>query len=111
MGPRSFDNAGTPLHADNATVIKERIYRDKQNPDILHDEMTTTDNSLTRPWTATRKYKRDRKVLWTENNCTEGNNHVVIGKENYFLSADGYLMPAKKGQAPPDLRYFKQSLR
>jgi hypothetical protein len=26
-----------------------------------------------------------------------------------MLSADGYLMPAKKGQAPPDLRYFNQS--
>jgi hypothetical protein len=32
---------------------------------------------------------------------------VVIGKESYFLSADGYLMPAKKGQQPPDARYFK----
>jgi hypothetical protein len=30
----------------------------------------------------------------------------MIGKENYFMSADGYLMPAKKGQQPPDLRYF-----
>jgi len=26
-----------------------------------------------------------------------------------MLSADGYLMPAKKDQPPPDLRYFKQS--
>jgi len=26
-----------------------------------------------------------------------------------MLSADGYLMPAKKDQAPPDLRYFKQT--
>jgi hypothetical protein len=25
------------------------------------------------------------------------------------MSADGYLMPAKKGQVPPDLRYFKQT--
>jgi hypothetical protein len=24
-----------------------------------------------------------------------------------MLSADGFLMPAKKGQVPPDLRYFK----
>jgi hypothetical protein len=23
------------------------------------------------------------------------------------MSADGFLMPVKKGQAPPDLRYFK----
>jgi hypothetical protein len=36
---------------------------------------------------------------------------VRIGKDGYFLSADGYLMPTKKGQAPPDLRYFKSSQR
>jgi len=46
-------------------------------------------------------------VIWTENNYTEGNNHIVIGKENYYMSGDGYLMPARKGQLPPDLRYFK----
>jgi hypothetical protein len=39
--------------------------------------------------------------------CTENNVHVAVGKEEYFLSADGLLMPARKGQAPPDLRYFK----
>jgi hypothetical protein len=32
---------------------------------------------------------------------------VIIGHEGYYLSADGFLMPVKKGQAPPDLRYFK----
>jgi len=107
-GPRVWDQSGMPMHADNAAVIKERIFLDKANPDVLHDEMTTTDHSLTRPWTAMRNFKRERKVVWTENNCTEGNNHVVIGKENYFRSGDGYLMPARKDQPPPDLRYFKQ---
>jgi hypothetical protein len=33
--------------------------------------------------------------------------HARIGKGNYSLSGDGLLMPAKKGQAPPDLRYFR----
>ena len=46
---------------------------------------------------------------WREDVCAEGNNHVGIGNENYFLSADGYLMPAKKDQSPPDLRYFNQT--
>jgi hypothetical protein len=32
---------------------------------------------------------------------------VEIGGESYFLGADGILMPAKKDQPPPDLRYFK----
>jgi hypothetical protein len=33
---------------------------------------------------------------------------VRIGSEIYMLSADGLLMPAKKNQPPPDLKYFKQ---
>ena len=48
-------------------------------------------------------------MIWNEDNCGENNNHVVIGKDNYFLSADGYLMPTRKDQKPPDLRYFNQT--
>jgi hypothetical protein len=44
---------------------------------------------------------------WNEENCPETNNHVVVGKEDYMVSWDGYLMPTKKGQQAPDLRYFK----
>ncbi len=41
---------------------------------------------------------------------TENNNQIpASARENYFLSGDGLLMPAKKDQAPPDLRYFKQT--
>ena len=47
--------------------------------------------------------------IWSPHGvCAESNNHVSIGKENYYLSADGYLMPTKKGQPPPDLRYFNR---
>jgi hypothetical protein len=41
----------------------------------------------------------------------EGNNHVKVGNEYYFRSFDGQLMPTKKDQVPPDLRYFKQNSR
>jgi hypothetical protein len=109
MGPRSFDNAGIPLHADNQTVIKERIYRDKQDPEVIHDEMTTIDHALTRPWTVDKTYRLTKNPHWVQNICSVGNNHVVIGKEAYFLSADGHLMPTKKDQAPPDVRYFNQT--
>ena len=108
-GPRSFDASGIPLHEDNQTVVKERIYLDKADPDILHDEVTTIDHALTRPWTVIKNYHRVRNPVWVEAICAEGNQHVRIGAESYMLSADGYLMPAKKGQAPPDLRYFNQS--
>ena len=70
-GPRALETTGLPLHRDNQTIVKERIYFDKTEPGILHDEITLIDN------------------------------------DNYMLSADGLLMPSKKGQKPPDLRYFK----
>ncbi len=28
--------------------------------------------------------------------------------QSYMLSAEGFLMPTKKNQPPPDLRYFKK---
>jgi hypothetical protein len=106
-GPRTYENSGLPLHPDNAGIIKERIYLDRRDPDLLHDEITSIDHALTRPWTVIKTYRRERQVLWEDYNCSENNNHVVIGDEPYFLSGDGYLMPTKKGQPPPDLRYFK----
>jgi hypothetical protein len=108
-GPRVFDPSGIPLHKDNQTVVKERIYLDKANPDILHDEITTIDHALTRPWTVMKNYRRHRDPRWVEAVCMEANPHLRIGKENYMMSADGYLMPAKKDQPPPDLRYFNQA--
>lgn len=52
--------------------------------------------------------QRGLSAQWPESFCVTGNVNVVICKENYIMSADGFLMPAKKDQAPPDLRYFKQ---
>jgi hypothetical protein len=107
-GPRAFDSSGIPLHRDNQTVVKERIYIDKANPDRVRDEVTVIDNALTRPWTATKTYSRepDAQPFWREVNCGENNNHVEIARENYMLGADGHLMPTRKDQPPPDLRYF-----
>ena len=56
-----------------------------------------------------KSYRRVSDPIRYENNCAEHNVHVLIGKENYFLSADGHLMPARKDQPPPDLRYFKKT--
>ncbi|HKA73890.1 MAG TPA: hypothetical protein VKE26_18910 [Xanthobacteraceae bacterium] len=108
-GPRTFDASGIPLHKDNQTIVKERIYLDKANPNILHAEVTTTDNALTRPWTVIKNYRRERKPIWFEYVCAEGNHHVAIGKENYYISQDGYLMPTRKNQPAPDLKYFNQA--
>jgi hypothetical protein len=106
-GPRTFDGS-IPLHKDNQTVVMERIYADRSDPNMLHNEITTIDHALARPWTVTRNYRRARQAIWFEYPCGENNEHVFIGKENYYLSADGDLMPARKDQAPPDLRNFDQ---
>jgi len=109
-GPRAYDTSGLPLHSDNRTIVKERIYLDKQDPKLMWDEITTFDDALTRPWTVMKKYARDTEPNpnWIEAVCTENNPHVHIQNDNYFVSADGLLMPARKGQKPPDLRYFAQ---
>jgi hypothetical protein len=112
-GPRVFDSSGLPLHYDNLSVFKERIHLDKADPNILHDEITVIDHALTRPWTADKRYVRNADPLseWLESVCTEYNAQVFVGKENYYLSADGFLMPARKNQKPPDTRYFKQTAK
>jgi hypothetical protein len=110
-GPRAYDHTGLPLHFDNQSTFKERFYLDKANPGILHVEITVVDHALTQPWSVHKTYRRNPnpRPNWPEPDCSADNAIIVIGKENYFLSADGLLMPAKKDQPPPDLRYFKQS--
>ncbi|HWF94993.1 MAG TPA: hypothetical protein VG291_08575 [Xanthobacteraceae bacterium] len=110
-GPRVYDASGLPFHEDNETVIHERIYLDKADPDLLHDDITVMDHALTRPFSASKRYMRnkDPQPVWLEAQCADGNHHVLIGKENYYVSEDGYLMPVKKDQPPPDLKFFKKA--
>ncbi len=109
--PRTYDATGIPFHADGQTVIKERIFGDKANPNLLYDEITSYDHALTQPWTVTKRYVRnsDPRPLWRETVCSEANPHVEIAGQGYMISADGFLMPVRKNQVPPDLRYFKQT--
>jgi hypothetical protein len=108
-GPRVFESTGLPLHQDNQTIVKERIYLDRGDKDALHDEITTIDHALSHPWTVDRIYLREQNPRWLEKSCHEANSHIAIGAEQFFLSADGKLMPVRAGQPPPDLRYFKDA--
>jgi hypothetical protein len=110
-GPRAYDNSGRTLHRDNQSVIKERFFLDPADRNTLHDEITVVDHALTRPWTVMKTYKRDPspQPYWHEDVCAENNPHISIGGEVYMLSADGFIMPQKQGQKPPDLRYFAPS--
>jgi hypothetical protein len=109
-GPRVYDASGIPLHRDNQSIIKERFYLDQTESNRLYDEITVIDHALTRPWTVTKSFRRNDqpRPWWPEYVCADGQSHVQIGREAYFLSADGLLMPAKKDQPPPDLRFFQQ---
>ncbi len=109
-GNRVYDISGLPLHRDNQSVFKERIFVDKNDPKILHDEITVIDHALTRPWTVDKRYVRSANpnAQWPEFICNEYNGQVMIGGENYYLSAEGLLMPVRKDQPPPELKYFKK---
>jgi hypothetical protein len=110
-GPRAYDATGLPLHSDNESVFKERMFRDKDDPNLMHDVITVYDHALTQPWTVDKKYVRgpNPRPVWGEAYCTENQSMIAIGNDAYWLSGDGFLMPVRKGQAPPDLRYFKSS--
>jgi hypothetical protein len=109
-GPRHYDAAGVPLHHDNQSIFKERFFLDQADRNLLHDEITTIDHALTRPWTVTRDFRRNPnpRPEWDEFVCAEGNVYVEIEHQAYYLSADGLVMPMSKGQKPPDLRYFRE---
>jgi hypothetical protein len=108
--PHTYDAQGIPFHDDNQAVIKERIYLDKADKNLLHDDITSYDHALTQPWTKNRTYKRspDAKPVWFEDACAADNAMVKIGNDPYFLSPDGLLMPTRKDQPPPDVRYFNR---
>ncbi len=107
-GPRLFDSTGIPLHADNETVVKERLYLDKKDPDILRNVITTFDHALTQPWTVSRFYRREHNPIYEEYPCTEDNRWVAIGGELYLADGEGYLMPIQKNQPPPDPKYLQK---
>jgi hypothetical protein len=110
-GPRAYEVTGIPFHEDNQTIIRERFYLDKANPNTLYDEISVIDHALTRPYTKVQRLvrKTDPRPVWMSETCPEDNVWIKIGNEAYYRNvADGHLMPARKDQPPPDLSYFKQ---
>jgi hypothetical protein len=108
-GPRNFDQQGIPLHEDSQSIVKERFFLDKADKDLMHLEITTIDHALTEPWSVAKIFRREPDPIWMFVDCSEDNHHVWVGKDDYFVSHDGFLMPTKKDQAPPDMRYFNRA--
>jgi hypothetical protein len=107
-GLRLMDNSGIPLASDGETVVKEKIYLDKADPDIMHNEITTIDHAFTLPWTVSRFYRRVHDGRPQEDNCAEENRLVVIGGWMYLADSEGYLMPLQKDEPPPDPKLFQK---
>src|SRR5436309_3262418 len=84
-GPRALDPAGMPVHADNQSIVKERMFFDKADPKVLHDEIALIDHAFTRPWTVLKTYRRDpaRPPIWTEQICAAITANIQIGNELY----------------------------
>jgi hypothetical protein len=97
-GPRSIDSTGVVLHENNQTVVREEIRRIDQN--TLEDKITTIDDAFTRPWVINQRYKHNAKdFVWVEYVCAEGNRHIKLGDEWYFINdAEGVLEPTREGQ-------------
>ena len=107
-GLRLVENSGIPLASDGDTVVKERLYLDRADPDVMHNEITTIDHAFTHPWVVSRFYKRVRDARPQEDNCAEENRLIVIGGRTYFTDPDGYLMPIQKDEPPPDPQLFQK---
>ena len=108
-GPRAYDPTGLPLDFDNESTFKERFFIDKADPNLLHDVITVFDHALTQPWTVRQDLPPQfgSQPEWPEYYCHVTNRRIVLGEENYLLNDEGVLLPTRKDQPPPDLRYFK----
>ncbi len=101
LGDRVYDASGLPFHRDGNTVVKARIFLDKADKKRLA-ELGAVAMPPSNP---------KARALWRTAVCAENNTRVKIEDEHYFLSADGKLMPTRKDQPPPDLRYFTRKQR
>ncbi len=97
-GPRSIDSTGVVFHENNQTEVTEEIRRIDAN--TLEDKITTVDDAFTRPWTINQRYNhKSEDIIWVEYVCAEGNRHIKLGDEWYFLNDDeGVLEPTRAGQ-------------
>ena len=113
-GPRALDPTGIPVHVDNQSIVKERIHLDKADP-----KRARRRSDLVRPRADAavdgaqdlQPQPGPRTWVWLEENCPAQTRLIQIGSELYFKGADDKLLPTRKDQPPPDLKYFDQTRR
>lgn len=97
-GPRSIDSSGVVLHENNETEVLEELRR--IDASTLENRITTIDAAFTGPWTINQRYNHVADdFVWVEYVCAEGNRHIKLGDEWYFLNEEqGILEPTREGQ-------------
>jgi len=97
-GPRSIDSTGVILHDNNETVVFEEIRL--LDASTMENTITTIDDAFTGPWTIRQTYNRvTEDIVWVEYACAEGNRHIQLGDDWYFLNdEEGILEPTREGQ-------------
>jgi hypothetical protein len=97
-GPRSIDSTGVILHDNNQTVVFEELRL--LDPNTMENTITTIDDAFTGPWTIKQTYNHvTEDIVWVEYACAEGNRHIKLGDEWYFLNDEqGILEPTREGQ-------------
>jgi len=83
------------------------MYNAPRDPNLILNEITTFDDALTGPWTVTKKYFRNTNPRHNcSRRCARRTTRTSTSRnDNYMLSAEGLLMPSRKGRKPPDLRH------
>ena len=97
-----------PNRLDTYLIAATTAIHNSADSTLLHDEITLIDHAFTRPWTVLKNYRRNtaRFPGRTEQDCAGENANLQIGNEIYYLGAARDLMPTRKDQPPPDLKYF-----
>jgi hypothetical protein len=88
-GPRAFESTGLPLHRDHQSIIRERIYLDKADRNILYDDITVLDHALTQPWTLHKKIARVNaaRPVWRSD--------LLRGRQRAGAHRQGRLFPER----------------
>ena len=87
-GPRAFEPTGLPLHDDNETIVKERIYLDRADPNLMHNDMTVIDHALTRPWSVEKRYRpKQRPIsdLARGHRAWRGSGHMHLHRQRHVF--------------------------
>jgi len=93
-------SAGLPADAPRARLqpalsvseIRERSGKSHRRSRISLRSIRATVRPSIMPWPVHTRWTRPRREQtprWVEASCNENNQHVVIGKDNYYASADG----------------------